>query len=151
MSIGLDIIDAKGNKSSFESAENIADNTVTGIEKAFWRSGKSLLKKFSEQVFDKSAKSGIIYIRKDKAGRRRRHQSSAAGESPANRTGFYRRNASFIVRGSKELVFGDSAPYAGFLERGTKRMKARPGLQNAVRASERNIIRNFATEMKEEI
>jgi len=147
----LEIIDAGGNTRAFESAENIADNTRTGIEKAFWRSGKTLIKKFSEQVLDKQSKSGIIYIRKDRLGRRRRHQSSAAGESPANRTGFYRRSAGFIVQGSRQLVFGDSAPYAGFLETGTSRMKARPGLANSIRASERNIIRNFATEMSDKI
>lgn len=151
MSIRLDIIDASGNQTSIQSAENIADSTITGIEKAFWRSGKTLMKKFSEQVLDKSMKTGIVYIRKDRLGRRRRHQASAAGESPANRTGLYRRSVGFIVQGSTQLVFGDSAPYAGFLETGTSRMAARPGLGNAVRASERNIIRNFATEMIEEI
>ena len=151
MSTRLEIIGASGNARALESAENIADNTTTGIEKAFWRSGKSIQKKFREQVLDKSAKSGLIYIRKDKGGRRRQHQASAEGESPANRTGFYRRSASFIVRGSKELVFGNSAPYSGFLESGTRRMESRPGLANAVKASERNIIRNFATEIEEQI
>lgn len=150
MSIKLDVIDARGNKTSIESAENITDNTFTGIEKALWRSGKTLMKKFSEQVLDKSMKTGIIYIRKDRLGRRRRHQASAAGESPANRTGLYRRSVGFIVQGT-QLAFGDSAPYAGHLETGTSRMEARPGLGNAVRASERDIIRNFATEITDEL
>jgi len=150
LSIKLDIIDASGNKTSIESAENIADSTITGIEKALWRSGKTLMKKFSEQVLDKSMKTGIIYIRKDRLGRRRRHQASAAGETPANRSGFYRRSSGFIMQGT-QLAFGNSAPYAGFLETGTSRMAARPGLGNAVRASERDIIRNFATEINDEI
>ncbi len=151
MSIGLNITDSAGNQRAFESAENIADSTRAGIEKAYWRSGKALVKKLSEQVIDKSEKSGITYIRKDRIGRRRRHQASAAGESPANRRGFYRRSTSFIVQGSHQLVFGNSAPYSGFLEGGTSRMKARPGLGNAVRASERDIIRNFAPEMEDQI
>ena len=151
MSIKLSIEAPGGNQRAFESAENIADSIRTGIEKAFWRSGKTLQKRFSEQVLDKSSKSGRIYIRKDRTGRRRRHQASAAGETPANRKGFYRRSSGFIVQGSKQLVFGNSAPYSGFLETGTSRMKARPGLANTIRSSERDIIRNFATEMSDEI
>lgn len=151
MSIRLSIVASEGNRRSFESAENIADSTRTGIEKAFWRSGKTLIKKFKEQVLDRKAKSGRIYFRRTAGGQRRRHQASAPNESPANRSGFYRKQIGFIVRGSKELAFGNSAEYAEFLEVGTSRMNARPGLGNAVTASERNIIRNFATEMSDEI
>ena len=151
MSIKLEIFDGRGNKRALKSAESIADSTFRGIRKAYYRSGKSLVRIFKQQVLDKTTKTGIIYIRKDRLGRRRRHQASAAGESPANRTGFYRRSVDFSVQSVKQLAFGNSAEYSGFLEVGTSRMKARPGLGNAVTAGQRNIIRNFATEISDEI
>lgn len=146
MSIKLELFDARGNKRALESAENLAANTQFGIDKALWQSGKDLQGNFNKQVLDKSAKTGRIYIRKNKGGARRKHQASAPGQSPANRTGKYRKAIGFNVRkGASELVFGNSAEYAGFLELGTSRMKPRPGLGNAVKSSERDIIRNLST------
>jgi len=146
----LDIISAAGNKRSLESAEELIANTKEGIQKALWRTGKDLIGTFNRQVLAKN-KTGRLYIRKDKAGRRRRHIASAAGESPANRTGFYRRNVGFSVNGSRELIFGNSAGYAGFLELGTSRMRPRPGLGNAVDASERDILRNLSGDIRDKI
>lgn len=147
----LDIIDAQGNKKSLESALNLERHTGFGIDKALWQSGKDLISTFNKQVLSKD-KSGRIYIRRDRLGRGRRHASSGAGESPANRTGFYRKSAGFnLNRGAKELAFGASAPYAGFLELGTTRMKPRPGLGNAVNASERDILRNFSSSIQGEL
>jgi HK97 gp10 family phage protein len=121
--------------------------TDFGIEKALWRSGKDIQAEFNRQTLERN-KTGIIYIRRDRIGRRRRHQSSEAGQTAANRTGKYRKAAGFIVNGD-ELTFGNSADYAGFLETGTSRMKARPGLSNSIKASERDIIRNLSTSISE--
>jgi len=145
----LDIISAEGNRRSFEAAENITARTRFGIEKSLYRTGKDLVGEFNRQVLDKSAKSGTIYIRKDKLGRRRRHIASAPGETPANRTGVYRRAVGFKVSGIN-LIFGNSAEYAGFLELGTSRMRKRPGLGNAIEASERDIMRNLTDGIVEE-
>lgn len=142
MSIQLDVTGPGSNKLAFESALNIADNTKSGIEFGLWRSGKDILSEFNKQVLSKN-KSGRIYIRKDRLGRRRKHTASAVGESPANRTGFYRKGADSNVS-PNQLVFGNSVEYSEFLELGTSRMKARPGLKNAIVASERNIMRNLA-------
>lgn len=150
MSIKLDLIDAEGNRRSIESAVNIAANTRRGIEKAWWRTGKDLIKEFNTQVLAKN-KTGRLYIRKTRAGRRLKHIASAPGETPANITGNYRRAIGFRVRSFKELIFGNSAEYAGHLEKGTSRMKKRPGLSNTVSASERNIIRNLSTEIADAI
>lgn len=150
MSIKLDIIEPSGNKRALESARNIAANTRFGIEKAWWRAGKDLIKEFNTQVLAKN-KTGRLYIRRTRGGTRRKHIASAPGETPANRTGNYRKSIGFNVRSSKELVFGNSAEYAGFLELGTSRMKKRPGLGNAMKATERNIIRNLSTEISEAI
>lgn len=146
----LNIIDARGNEKSFKSAIGIKANTNFGIQKSLYQSGKDLKATFNRQVLAKD-KTGTVYIRRNKAGARRRHQASAEGESPANRTGNYRRSTGFYVNGGNELVFGNAAKYGGFLELGTSRMKPRPGLGNAVNANERNLIRNFATEIQDAI
>lgn len=146
----VNIISPAGNKQVLRSAQNIAANTRYGIEKSLWQSGKDLIATFSRQVIAKN-KTGRLYIRKTRAGARRRHIASAPGESPANRTGFYRKSAGFQVRGPKELIFGNSAEYAGFLEIGTSRMAKRPGLGNAIKATERDIIRNLATGISESL
>ena len=144
----LDIISANGNRKTFESAEQLVANTKFGIQKALYRTGKELIGSFNQQVLAKN-KTGRLYIRKDSIGRRRRHIASAEGESPANRTGAYRRAVGFRVNGSDELIFGNSAEYSGFLELGTSRMKARPGLGNSVQENERNILRNLSGDIRE--
>jgi len=146
--MSLRIIEGSGNADAFDSLENIADNTRFALERAHYRNGKTLLKKFNEQVLSRN-KTGRVYFRKDSIGRRRKHQSSAAGESAANRTGFYRKSTDFIVQGPKQLMFGNSAEYSGFLESGTSRMQARPGLLNAINASQRDMIRNYAEEIED--
>ena len=129
------------NAISFRSIVDLGKNTKAGIRATFFEVGKDLMTTFNQQVLAKN-KGGRLYIRVDKAGRRRRHIASAAGQSPANRTGFYRRSAGYLNQ-TTQLLFGASAPYAGFLEVGTLHMKARPGLGNAVAKNERNILRDL--------
>jgi hypothetical protein len=157
LSIKLDIVAPEGNVGSFESSENIAARTRFGVEKALWRSGKDIHAEFNKQVLAKN-KTGRIYIRRTKGGARRRHQASAPGETPANRTGKYRKSFDFSVDGAHQLATGleavsntRSGIYPFYLEDGTKRMKARPGLLNAIKSSERNIIRNLSTEIEDAI
>lgn len=150
MSIKVDIISPGGNRRSFESAKGLAARTAFGIEKAFYFTGKNLISEFNRQVLAKD-KSGRLYIRKTRSGARRRHRASASGETPANRTGTYRKGIGFRVQGSKQLVFGNSVEYAGFLEIGTSRMDPRPGLSNTIEASERNIIRNLSGSIEDQL
>lgn len=146
MSIRLDVV--QGGTGFHRSAEGIAAHTREGLERAWWFSAKDIQAEFSRQVLDRKSKTGRIYYRRDKAGRRRKHQASAPGQTPANRTGQYRKGFDFIARGAEQLVIGDDAPHAEFLEIGTSRMQKRPGLANAIKASERDIIRNLATEVE---
>ena len=135
----------------YESAQNIAAHTRFGVEHALWRSGKDVLSEFNRQVLDKNSKTGRIYIRRIKGGARRKHQASAPFETPANRTGNYRKSVGFSVDGAHQLTIGNRAEYAGHLEVGTSRMAKRPGLGNAIAASERSIIRNLATDIEDAI
>jgi len=145
LSIRLDIDGDAGGLRFYDSAANLAANTHFGIEKAFWQSGKDITAEFSKQVLAKN-KTGRLYII-----RKRKHRSSAPGETPANITGYYRKSLGFQVNQgtTPQLVIGNSAEYAGFLERGTRRMRARPGLRNAIKSSERDIIRNLSTDIFE--
>ena len=65
-------------------------------------------------------------------GRRVRHRASAPGESPANLSGNLQRSIGFKVIGFNQLIFGADTEYAGFLEKGTKRMGKRPYLIVAI-------------------
>ncbi len=155
MAIKLEIVTPGEGSRFVESIENIAANTRFGVEKALWRSGKDIQAEFSRQVLAKN-KTGRLYIRRSKSGARRRHIASAAGETPANRTGAYRKAFGFSVDGAHQLTIGiervgsgPSSKYPLWLEVGTRRMKPRPGLANAIKSSERDIIRNLAHGIKE--
>jgi|GEM_PF-2505086 len=145
LSIRVDITSDSNSFRFFESVENLAANTHFGIEKAFWQSGKDITAEFSKQVLAKT-KTGRLYII-----RKRKHRASASGETPANITGNYRKSIGFQVNqgATPQLVIGNSAEYAGFLELGTSRMRPRPGLRNSISASERDIIRNLSTDIFE--
>lgn len=145
----VELIEGSGNKRAINSAKNIAAATEYGVEKALYFTGKDLVGEFKRQVLSTN-KTGRLYFRYTRTGRRR-HIASAPGETPANRTGTYRKLIGFKVSGGNKLTFGNSAEYAGYLEIGTSRMKKRPGLRNSVRASERTIIRNLAGEIEDRI
>ncbi len=156
MSIRLDIVAPDSNIRAIESAESIAARTRFGVEKALWHSGKDIHAEFNRQVLAKN-KTGRLYIRRIKGGARRRHIASAPGETPANRTGAYRKGFGFSVDGAHQLAVGvagatdrpEEVPL--WLEVGTRRMKARPGLANSIKASERDIIRNLSSEIEDAI
>jgi HK97 gp10 family phage protein len=132
-----------------------------GMRQGWFQLGRDLKSTASNEILH-GMKSGQVYIRRDKAGRRRKHRSSAPGETHANRTGATRRSLSWKVRGHQSLEFGygvvqarsqaQATPYAEFLEFGTPggRMKARPSLQNAISATTRNAEKYFDKEILKE-
>lgn len=147
MSIKLEVLESKNSHLFFESTLNHGFRTRFGVEKALWKSGKDIHSNFNKQVLSKE-KSGRIYFRKTASGARRRHRASAPGETPANRTGAYRKGFDFTVAGHHSLTVGDTVDYALYLETGTSRMAPRPGLRNAIDASERDILRNLSGEIE---
>ena len=142
----------RDNRKVFLQIDDLNERTDRGIRQGFFRLGARLKQKLNEDVLKKN-KRGRIYTRKDRAGRRRRHQASSPGQTPANRTGNYRRNIGFQIRGSRQLEFGirEGAPYAVFLEDGTGRMKPRPGVGNAVRATTRDARGFFDSSLEAEL
>lgn len=91
-------------------------------------------------------KTGRIYVYNGRA-----HQASAPGESPANRTGKLAASGDYKVRGYYEMVVGETAEYAGYLEHGTYKMAPRPHIIRAVNKNRMNTIRTIENNVKQEI
>jgi hypothetical protein len=126
--------------------------TRAGIRWAFFELGRDLNATADREIL-KKPKHGRTYIVRGPSGRRRRHRASAPGEAHANLTGKLRKSKGWQVRGSQELTFGygvaDQAPdYAPFVERGTRRMGARPTLKLSVDANIRNAELHFARQIQ---
>ena len=125
--------------------------TRSGVDHAAFVSGRGLVKTTSREIL-KRPKGGRTYIRRDSAGRRRKHVASAPGQTHANMTGTLRKSLGFKVN-PKQLEFGygvqaNQAPtYARAVEFGTRRMAARPSLQNGIKAERRNFQNNFDREI----
>lgn len=121
----------------FRRVKDLDSLIQEGIRQGFLEFMRDLKHEANRAIL-KDPKTGRVYVRRDRAGRRRRHKSSAPGESHANLTGVLRRSISFKVRGHDRATFGygalgDDAPvYARFVEFGTSRMAARPSLRNAI-------------------
>ena len=161
MSIELKTSITREEAEFIKSAENIAINTRFGLEKAWWRSGRSIDGRFKKAVVSKNKKGRVYILRSNnsrqdgtRSTRRFKHRASAPGQTPASRPpaaggGEYRKGFGFNVRNERELVVGNSAPHALWLEEGTLKMRARPGLGNAIQSSQRDILRNLSGEIED--
>lgn len=148
----IEVKESLQNKKAMESIRKIGPNTRRGLRQSFFQYGHDLKRTASRQILEKP-KGGRTY-RVKRGTRRVRHIASAPGESPANLSGKYRRSIGFNIRGSSQMIFGagsSKVPYAVWLERGTKRMLPRPGLGNAIRATERNAKKYFASNIRRSI
>ncbi len=140
-----------GNKKVFLQINDLDNSTRRGIRQGLFQFGDDLVRTANQQIL-KKPKSGITrLVRRGKT--RRRHTASAPGESPANLSGNYRRSIGYKLQGTKGLIFGagnSEVPYAEALELGNRKngMKPRPGLGNAVKATERNGIKYLENNIK---
>lgn len=131
------------NEKAYQSVILAPRNTQRAIELAFYHIGKAHMAELSRQMLAKD-KKGRVYIRRDTAGRRRRHRASAPGQTAANWTGNMRRGRSFEVKAGLEMEFGvKGVRYAAYLERGTARVQPRPSVGNTVKAEEKNTEATF--------
>lgn len=93
-----------------------------GVQSGKLTVGKSLLRTTKHDIM-KGRKSGRVYTIEFSSGRRRRHRSSAPGETHANLTGALKRSVSYKSQGD-DLEFGygvggvDAPPYASRIEFG---------------------------------
>ncbi len=143
----MEFTESRSNRETYIKIDNLDQVTRRSIRHGFFALGRDLKTTVSKEILRKP-KAGRTYIRKDRAGRRRRHVASAPGETHANMTGLTRRSLGWQVRGHQSLEFGygvsgPPAPeYAGALEFGGKN-EPRPSLQNGMKAVERNSILYF--------
>tara|TARA_R110000764_G_scaffold223756_1_gene312697 strand:+ start:834 stop:1265 length:432 start_codon:yes stop_codon:yes gene_type:complete len=95
----------------------------------------------------KSIMSGGSGIEYSKYQPRRTHRASAAGQPPANDTGFLVSQITMTVKsksnGSVEGSIISAAPYSKALEFGTTNMMARPFMHPALKKNERKIKAMF--------
>lgn len=129
--------------------KGIEKSTRQGIRQGFFEYGKDLVKTLNKNVLKKPKGGRTYLIRRGKT--RRRHIASNPGETAANISGSYRKTADFKLKGSDSMVFGagsSKVPYAEFLEKGTRKMKKRPGLGIAVKETERNAKNYIENQIK---
>lgn len=140
------------NQKVFIQIKRMDEATRRGLRQGFFQYGKDLQKTASRQILAKPKGGRTYLVRRGKTTRR--HVASAPGESPANLSGAYRKSIGFKIYGSTNMHFGagsSKVPYAVFLEKGTSRMKPRPGLGNAVRTTQRNAMRYFRDSIRREL
>jgi HK97 gp10 family phage protein len=140
-----------------------ANNEATFISRRLQRAGQQAIRRgFMALGTDmrEQARRSILHDRKTgriyliRLGKRRKyHQASAEGESPANMTGNLRRSIHYQVRGSDGMDFGygNEAPYGKWLEEGTSRMKERPNIVPVARSSHNKAKSYFYKALKREI
>lgn len=144
-----------GAKRVFLNIEGIDQLTRQAIRQTWFALGKDMRAEANREIL-RRPKSGRVYIVRARGGRARRHVASAPGETHANLSGDLRRSISWKVFGTDSMAFGygvsttfrNAAPkYSPFVEFGTSRMAARPSLENAINATQRNAERHFIDAM----
>jgi HK97 gp10 family phage protein len=109
--------------------------TETAIAAA-WQDAGAVVTKRLVHILTTGPRTGRVYTIRGK-----KHQASAPGEAPARRTGRLAKSVGYKVTGFDELVVGEEAPYASFLENGTGRMKPRPHLSLAVDQTKTDVLK----------
>lgn len=100
-----------------------------------WRQAGVIVTDKLRYIIRNGPRTGRVYTI-----RGRKHQASAPGEAPANRTGRLAKSVDYIATGHHTLQVGEKAEYAGWLENGTKKMAPRPHLQVAVTETQTKVM-----------
>ena len=113
-----------------------------GLENALYEHGPEVIRETKRLIIN-GPKTGRIYTI-----RGARHQASAPGEAPANRTGKLAKSGNYNVHGPFQMEVGESVPYAGYLEDGTGKIKPRPHVIRAINETQGDAVRVFYDEVK---
>jgi hypothetical protein len=138
---------------TLDKIKNQSKNVRKTIHSTFHFMGHDLKKKIAADIKDTTNKTGRVYtVRGSKSkglylifdpitatviniyrGRRRRHQSSAPGETHADLTGNLRKSLGWKVSGKKlQIGYGAGAPDYAEIEFGYGKVEARPSIGNRV-------------------
>jgi len=112
-----------------------------GIENGLHVIGDIVGKRTGELI-KQGPKTGRVY-----RIRGRDHQASSPGEPPANLTGRLTKSYNYNVHGPFQMTVGEDAPYAGFLEGGTGKMKPRPHMIRAITETQGDAVQVFYDEV----
>ena len=110
-----------------KAMQELIDNVGKPFEQTLEGGGQEIRKEAVRSI-QQDPKSGIIYQRYNP---RRRHQSSAKGQSPASDTGFLVSQIKVRKKNANEVLVESTAPYSAFLEFGTSIMGERPFMHPA--------------------
>lgn len=130
----------RNNRIVFREVRDINNRIDEMLRQGFINYMQALKLRANKAILAKD-KTGKVYIVRTPGGRRRRHTSSAPGQTHANRSGTLRKSLSWKVQGFQRARFGygvsttaaNAAPnYAGFVDRGTRNMEPRPSIDNAI-------------------
>lgn len=151
--IVVEMREPRGSRRKVATLLSARKKTREAMRKSWFKVGDDLKREASRQVLDRGSKRGRVYLIRGPGGVRR-HRASAPGQSHANLSGRLRRSLSWKVQGSDELEFGygvasslttEAPDHAPFVEFGTRNMKARPTLRNAIESEgERSVREHFA-------
>ena len=131
------------NQQSLLKLNDLQAKFKDGIRLAYIDISKYLKATVKEELNDE--KHGRVYIRRI-GGRLVRHRASAPDESPATFTGKLENSIATKTSGFTQLDFsagGGKVNYAGFLEKGTRKMAKRPYMIKSINKNERNAIEAF--------
>lgn len=146
---------------NIKSLIKIPDEFKKDVRQANYLIGQTLLKWLKDDM--KKPKSGRIYRSyfgvSGKLKKAKLQRASSKDETPAIRTGAFRKSINFYVRGDNRLEFGSgegsATNYAKVLEFGSSKMSARRPLQRAnennqdkIRQIASNVLKNLSNYYK---
>ena len=138
MKMSMKVTSGKQNMETFKQLREMPKNFKKGVRLGFEQAGASHEKTIKEDLNDKAAKTGRVYL-KHLRGRLVRHKSSAPGQTAATFTGNYEEKLGTNITGGDTMQFGDNAEYARELELGDRdNLLPRPSLGNTVEKEQRN-------------
>ena len=125
-------------KRTMVTIDKMAGLTSKAIRAALYEIGSESVKHLRKMVRS-GGRSGRMYGS---------HQASAPGEPPAARSNSrLTKGMRYDVRGDFQCEFGDTAPYGGYLEEGTKKMDARPHVSRTVQEKQGDVRDIFRKEL----
>ncbi|MCH9735866.1 MAG: hypothetical protein K0U78_15160 [Actinomycetia bacterium] len=135
--MNINITTNKKTRDVLVQIKDLSKNSQEGIKEGFERMGSGLVRTFQNQILNEP-KFGNNYRVRDEDGVVRIHRASAPKQTPALLTGDYFEKVFSKPHGANGLEFGNASEHASYLELGTKHMKARPGLFNAIKHDLKN-------------
>ncbi len=120
--------------------ERLTELHQEAIEDGLYTVGRIVGNRVKELI-KQPPKTGRVY-----RIRGRDHQASAPGEAPANLTGRLVKSYNYNVHGPYDMELGESAPYAGFLEDGTRKIEPRPHVIRAINEKQGDVVNIFYDE-----